>query len=89
MSCGYAYDPDGNSGLTTEHDWSSARWHRREEADIKFLDGLPEQFGDETILSLRARAILKPRYFLLEVELDPSVRESQVGASPSDHALHQ
>lgn len=30
--------------------------HRREEADIRFLAGLPEQLPDETILSLRARA---------------------------------
>jgi uncharacterized protein YjaG (DUF416 family) len=30
--------------------------HRREEADIRFLVGLPEQFTNETILSLRARA---------------------------------
>ena len=30
--------------------------HRREEADIRFLAGLPEQLSDETILSLRARA---------------------------------
>jgi uncharacterized protein YjaG (DUF416 family) len=30
--------------------------HRREEADIRFLANLPEQFNDETILSLRARA---------------------------------
>jgi len=30
--------------------------HRREEEDIRFLAGLPEQFSDETILSLRARA---------------------------------
>ena len=30
--------------------------HRREEADIRFLVGLPELLSDETILSLRARA---------------------------------
>ena len=30
--------------------------HRREEEDIRFLASLPEQFNDETILSLRARA---------------------------------
>lgn len=30
--------------------------HRREEADIRFLAGLPEQLSDETILSLKARA---------------------------------
>ncbi|ACO34119.1 DUF416 family protein [Acidobacterium capsulatum] len=30
--------------------------HRLEEADIRFLAGLPEQFSEETILSLRARA---------------------------------
>ena len=30
--------------------------HRREETDIRFLADLPEQFSDETILSLRARA---------------------------------
>lgn len=30
--------------------------HRREEADIRFLADLPEQFPDEAILSLRARA---------------------------------
>jgi uncharacterized protein len=30
--------------------------HRREEADIRFLTGLPEQLSDETIMSLRARA---------------------------------
>jgi uncharacterized protein YjaG (DUF416 family) len=30
--------------------------YRREEADIRFLTGLPEQFSDETILFLRARA---------------------------------
>jgi len=30
--------------------------HRQEEADVRFLAGLPEQLSDETILSLRARA---------------------------------
>jgi hypothetical protein len=30
--------------------------YRREEEDIRFLAGLPEQLSDETILSLRARA---------------------------------
>lgn len=30
--------------------------HRREEADIRFLAGLPEQLSDKTILSLKARA---------------------------------
>ncbi len=30
--------------------------HRREEEDIRFLAGLPEQFSDEIILSLKARA---------------------------------
>jgi len=30
--------------------------YRREEEDIRFLASLPEQFNDETILSLRARA---------------------------------
>lgn len=30
--------------------------HRREEADIRFLANLPEQFNDKTIQSLRARA---------------------------------
>ena len=30
--------------------------HRREESDIRFLANLPEQFNDETILSLRTRA---------------------------------
>jgi hypothetical protein len=30
--------------------------HSREEADIRFLADLPEQFSEETILSLRARA---------------------------------
>lgn len=30
--------------------------HRREEEDIRFLVGLPEQLSDETIQSLRARA---------------------------------
>lgn len=30
--------------------------HRREEADIRFLADLPEQFSHETILSLKARA---------------------------------
>jgi uncharacterized protein YjaG (DUF416 family) len=30
--------------------------HRREEEDISFLASLPDQLGDQTILSLRARA---------------------------------
>ncbi len=34
--------------------------HRQEEADIRFLAGLPEQLSNETILSLRARADSQP-----------------------------
>jgi uncharacterized protein YjaG (DUF416 family) len=46
--------PDENSRIAS-HPLVQEEY-RREEEDIRFLASLPEQFNDETILSLRARA---------------------------------
>jgi hypothetical protein len=46
--------PEENSRIAA--DPLMQKEYRREEEDIKFLASLPEQFNEETILSLRARA---------------------------------